>query len=120
MIPVTLASGAPLERENLIAGAIDPSGTSVVILEGLPTASSALDDLAAAAQDRLQLIRVAAGCICCTGNLVMRVTLNRVLRQRPQHIYIGIADPGHVDGVKNFLSSPPYAALVHLDKHLSG
>ena len=119
-IPTTLVTGSSASRrEAAIAAALaestpHQSGASAVILEGLPDGTPLL-----APSDALLLARIAPGCLCCAGNLVMRVTLNRLLRQRPTRLLIGIASSEHLDQLRSWLSSAPYDQLLALtpDRH---
>jgi hypothetical protein len=81
-----------------------------VILEGLGVASTPLES-----GPGLQVMRIAPGCLCCDGNLVLRVTLNRLLRQRPRRLFIGLASSEHLDQLRSWLSAPPYDQLLALD-----
>ena len=101
-------------REAAIAEALGDPATPrsdgvAVILEGLPDGSSTLAD-----SDHLVIARIAPGCLCCTGNLVMRVTLNRLLRQRPARLFIGVAATTHLDQLRSWLRSAPYDQLLAL------
>ena len=81
-----------------------------VILEGLGVASAPLES-----GPGLQVMRIAPGCLCCDGNLVLRVTLNRLLRQRPRRLFIGLASSEHLDQLRSWLAAPPYDQLLALD-----
>jgi hypothetical protein len=81
-----------------------------VILEGLGVASTPLES-----GPGLQVVRIAPGCLCCDGNLVLRVTLNRLLRQRPRRLFIGLASSEHLDQLRSWLAAPPYDQLLALD-----
>jgi hypothetical protein len=50
----------------------------------------------------------------------MRVTLNRVLRQKPQRLFISLADAGHLAEIRHFLCTSPYERLLMLteDMHI--
>ncbi len=88
-----------------------------LILEGLPDGKS--DNISPELSDtNFRIQRIAPGCLCCTGNLVLRVTLNRLLRTHLQQIYISIADASHLDNLRLFLSQPPYDAFLRLDADL--
>jgi hypothetical protein len=122
MTPVTLVTGArAAARESAIKRAIDreiaasPAGKDsiAVILEGLPDGSGLLENHPPDLQ-LAQLVRIAPGCVCCTGNVVLRVTLNRILRHPPAHLYIGLADITHLDRIRQFLRDPPYDQLLTL------
>ena len=118
-IPTVLVTGATAAvREAAIASALDDPATprsdgAAIILEGLPSGSSPL-----AQSDQLLISRIAPGCLCCAGNLVMRVTLNRLLRQRPARLFIGVAATTHLDQLRSWLSSPPYDQLLVLSPDL--
>jgi hypothetical protein len=117
MTLTTLVIGASAAvREAAIAAALPPGVPSAVILEGLPDGKSmsALPDAAALQQ----FIRIAPGCICCTGSLTMRVTLNRVLRQKPQRLFISLADARHLAEIRHFLCTSPYERLLMLTEDM--
>ena len=112
-------------RERLIAAqlAAQPASSApsapaapecvAVLLEGLP------DGLGLIAPSTAVLIaRIAPGCLCCTGNLVLRVTLNRLLRQRPGRLYIALALAAHLDQLRSWLLQPPYDQLLELTPDL--
>ncbi len=109
MIPTTLVVGTPALREQAIADAVEPGVHTAVILEGMPGPHAMLNG-----DGMLQVARIAAGCPCCEGNLVLRVTLNRMLRYRPRRLFIGLAAPDHLPSMRAFLSRSPYDALLHL------
>jgi G3E family GTPase len=113
----TLVSGArSAEREAAIARLIDPDISTALILEGMPDGMSRFDETSASST--LLVSRIAPGCICCTGNLTMRVTLNRILRRRPARLFLSIASTAHLDGIKRFLELPPYDMLLQLTDDL--
>lgn len=138
MICATLVTGSsPARREAAIAIAImseqglaapgsSPLATDggatedrldgqpiAVLLEGLPSGKESTP-LAALAHSQpltpIRISRIASGCLCCTGNLTMRVTLNRVLRERPrvQRLFVGIDQNGHTEKLRQILQMPPY------------
>lgn len=106
---------APLVK-NLIETSVTgtelhtPGHRIAIILEGLPSGDSVLSN-----SPTLLLQRIAPGCMCCIGNLAMRVTLNRLLRQRPARLFIGIASTEHIDKIRTFLSQAPYLDLLRLN-----
>jgi hypothetical protein len=123
---VTLvAGGSAASREGAIADAL-VAGTSIaVILEGLADGSSPLAELASTTASLSpfasrgeqpatdtppapQILRIAPGCLCCAGNLILRVTLNRLLRHPPTRIYISLATSTHIGQLRESLSSMPY------------
>ncbi|CAN7716165.1 GTPase [Pseudoduganella sp. LjRoot289] len=106
-------------RESAIAAAIEAAGAAAaqphvptaVILEGLADANS---PLVSAPEQGLQVLRIAPGCLCCAGNLVLRVTLNRLLRRPPAQLYISLANAEHVDQLRTMLLEAPYGELLAL------
>lgn len=101
-------------RETAIAAALQDDESTAVLLEGLPDGQTRLpggDTIAG-----LAIVRIAPGCICCSGNLPMRVHLNRVLRKKPQRMFMGIASADHLAEIRRFLSASPYDKLLHLTK----
>ncbi|WEF31100.1 GTPase [Pseudoduganella chitinolytica] len=112
-LPTTLVTGRrAADRERAIAAVIDGPDTTV-ILEGLADPTSPLVDHTALA-DPPAIVRIAPGCLCCAGNLVLRVTLNRLLRRPPARLFISLADATHVGQLRAFLSAPPYDSLLSL------
>jgi G3E family GTPase len=115
--PTTLVTGASAAaREAVIAAAIESGLQTALILEGLPSGTTQLDSIAQS--PNLHIARIAPGCLCCTGNLTMRVTLNRMLRRQPARLYISLATADHLDRLRNFLLQPPYDNLLVLTKDL--
>lgn len=115
MIRTTLVIGATAAaREAAIAAALQADVDTALILEGLPDGSSMLNDTA----PHLCIARIAPGCVCCSGNLTMHVTLNRMVRRRPTCMYIGLATSEHLEQIRLFLTQPPYENLLQLTKDL--
>ena len=118
MTPLTLVAGASAyDREAAIAQAmtaafaLSPDATQphVAIVEGALAAGAALSALEQAfVPHRLQVIRLAPGCPCCQGNLPLRVHLNRILRTKPAHIYLALANAAHLSSLRAWLLAPPY------------
>ena len=110
MIPLTVvAGGSAASRERAIAAHLPPGRRSAAILEGIPDGKNILQ-----ASDGLHVARIAAGCLCCSGQLVLRVTLNRVLRMRPEQLFIALADAAHLAQLRSWLSDTPYDQLLEL------
>ncbi|PXX45293.1 GTPase [Undibacterium pigrum] len=87
---------------------------NVVILEGLPDGQDILHPT-----ELLHVSRIAPGCFCCIGNLSLRVTLNRALRQKPANIYLGIASDAHLDKLLLTLQDPTYNQLLEINSNTS-
>jgi hypothetical protein len=113
MTTVTLFTGKlAAQREAAIAARLDPTHSSALILEGLASGTATLETVANAAH--FPLVRVAPACMCCIGNLTLRVHLNRILRKAPERIFISLASDEHIAQIRNFLSAPSYDALLTL------
>lgn len=100
------------EREAWIATAISQQAsarTCGVLLEGLPCGSFPLES-----EPHVVVERIAPGCFCCIGNLVMRVTLNRMVRQEFHTLYIAINDAEHLAALQASLSSEAYLQRLQI------
>ena len=114
-VPTTLVTGASgAAREAAIAAALAPGEAAAAILEGLPDGRALLDNT-----PQLALRRIAPGCLCCTGNLVLRVTLNRLLRDPPVRLFVGLATQEHLDQLRSWLARAPYDQLLELTPDLA-
>lgn len=102
-----VAGGSMAERETVLAQITMP--TAAVIIEGLPTGQAVFPD----AQ---QLIRLAPACLCCAGNLVLTVHLNRLLRQTPppSALFIVLHNAEHLPQLRAQLVNSPYDAYLLL------
>ena len=108
----TLVSGHPTAlREAAIANLIEPGVSTALLLEGLSDGVDRFVDQTPAA---ISISRIAPGCLCCTGNLTMVVSLNRLLRLRPARLFISIATDTHRSKIEELLSAPPYDAWLSM------
>lgn len=115
---VLLAGGNYQERESWIAADLltipEPSGIQTgIILEGLPCGIMPLQSISSSTVER-----IAPGCFCCIGNLVLRVTLNRVLRQKPDRLYLAMNDQEHLSSLQSFLETEPYLGLLMFERQV--
>lgn len=116
-IPTTLVTGTTTAlREQAIASALPQLNGIAVILEGLPDGTSPLAN--ADLTQAMTIVRIAPGCVCCTGNLTMQVTLNRLLRTHPVHLFISLADSRHLPQIRQFLTQEPYDKWLSLTKEI--
>jgi hypothetical protein len=118
---------ASAREETIIAalaalGASASGDTIALLLEGVPDGSDRFhDERFSESQHRagfrlLPVVRIAPGCLCCTGNLTMRVHLNRLLRAKPQRLYIGVSPGTHLTTLQDFLSQAPYDRFLMLNE----
>ncbi|SNS16686.1 hypothetical protein SAMN06265795_101327 [Noviherbaspirillum humi] len=103
-------------REQKIADHLPQESDTAILIEGLPYGSSALDGKAD--REDVYIARIAPGCICCSGNLTMRVTLNRLLRRKPGRLFISLANAEHLASIRAFLTAPPYDQLLDLTEDI--
>ena len=120
---VTLVTGSPTaSRESALAAVVaagqDRPARIALILEGLPDGSQQTLLDPALNPAILQAARIAPGCFCCIGNMTMRVTLNRILRQRPSRLYISLATVSHLDAIRALMTQAPYDNLLTLTDEL--
>ncbi|GAB2866016.1 hypothetical protein GCM10027277_38540 [Pseudoduganella ginsengisoli] len=90
--------------------AVHPGMHTAVILEGLADANSPLAECG----PEVTVVRIAPGCLCCTGNLVLRVSLNRLLRRPPARLLISLANAEHAGQLRGMLENAPYVGLLTL------
>jgi hypothetical protein len=107
---------AQLQLSNMHHAGADSRSPALqaVVIEGIASGSSPLDSL----PEHILFARIAPGCLCCAGNLVLRVTLNRLLRQRPERLFIGVANSKHLDQLRSWLQAEPYDQLLRLTPNL--
>lgn len=119
-VPTWLVTGPRAgARETAIAALLQPGLPSAIILEGLSDGGSALVFEDSPPKYAANVIRIAPGCLHCSGNLVLRVTLNRVLRRPPAQLYISLASAEHLALLREWLSGPPYDALLALQPDIA-
>ena len=130
-VPTWLVTGGNAGvREAAIAARLarddGPGGLelpTVIILEGLSDGGSALAfdpaDGPVGVAPVPKVLRIAPGCLHCSGNLVLRVTLNRVLRHPPARLYISLATAEHLELLRAWLSEPPYGDLLDLQSDIA-
>jgi G3E family GTPase len=55
------------------------------------------------------------GCVCCVGQMSLRVALTRLLREtRPERVYIELAEPAHLARALATLRSPWLAPVLDI------
>jgi hypothetical protein len=123
-VPTWLVTGPRAgAREAAIAAHLPKEGGSVIILEGLSDGGSALSFDEADGPFPYKIVpvvlRIAPGCLHCSGNLILRVTLNRVLRRPPAQLYISLASAEHLEQLRTWLSEAPYGTLLDLQDDIA-
>ena len=113
MIRCTIVCGGdPTTREAAIASRLNPHHPAAVIIEGARAATPQLPLPGTPAL--ASLINIVPDCPCCGTALILRVTLNRVMRQRAPVLFLSLDASTHASHVATLLQSAPYAALISL------
>jgi len=82
-------------------------GRQAVIVEGGPGTLTA--------PPGVEMVQLAAGCVCCVGQLPLRVTVARLIRQvRPARLWIEVSDGRHLAELRRQLNGPGFAGAVKL------
>jgi len=97
------------KREQAIKTQINPTLFTMALLEGGEVPNTALDSMAS-----LKVVRMAPGCPCCSGNLTMRVMLNRALKEKPDLIFLSLVNPVHLNAIRDFLQEDQYSGRLEL------
>jgi len=80
-----------------------------ILLEGMCEGKVVLSE-----KENVLIFRVASGCICCSNKLIMRIYLNRLIQQFPDHLFLSISNPSHLEQIKQFLTTPEYEKRIEL------
>ena len=84
-----------------------PTGVRMIIVEGL----AAID-----APDDVAITRLAAGCVCCLGQVPLRVALVRSVRAlHPEHVLLLLASGAHFDRVRALLADGSLGVSFELE-----
>lgn len=85
-----------------------PHGRRAILSEGFGSFTSP-DDIAVA--------RLGAGCVCCLGQVPLRVTLTRLMRgQRPEHLLLLLTDSQHLTRVRTVLTDGSLGVRLELEE----
>ncbi|VCU70486.1 hypothetical protein PIGHUM_02558 [Pigmentiphaga humi] len=110
-VPVMLLVGTQLRagRSLALEGARARlgEGPQAVVVEGGPGTFQA--------PAGVELVQLAAGCVCCVGQLPLRVTVARLLRlAKPARLWIEVSTDGHLAELRRQLDGPGFAGAVTL------
>jgi len=120
MIHTTLVIGANAhQRELAIANAVTANTDSALIksailLEGLSDGKPLLEEL-----DHCTVVRIAAGCLCCSNNMIMRVYLNRLIQQQPQQLFLSLSNHEHLDRIMELINAGSYVNILEFRQLLN-
>jgi G3E family GTPase len=100
-VTLRLARGAPAQQAALDAW-LDARQRTADERSAAVIAEGAFCALQAPAT--VDLVRLAPGCVCCAGQVVLRVQLTRLLRQRrPREVLLLLATGAHREQVADML-----------------
>ena len=74
-----------------------------ILLEGLSDGKPVLSE-----SEHIIVARIAAGCICCSNQLIMRIYLNRLIQQNPEYLFLSLSIPIHLEQIKQYMCTPNY------------
>ena len=107
---VELAVAPPAAQQACLDAWLErhPIGARAVVAE------SAFAPLAAPAN--VALLRLTAGCVCCIGQVPLRVGLTRIVRtHRPERLLLLLASGDHVDRVRMLLTDGSLGARFSVE-----
>ncbi len=121
MIPTTLVVGlgaherelAIKNRMAILAEPLVQSPTWGILSEGFCHGNPVLSE-----NENTLIFRIAAGCICCSNRLIMRIYLNRLIQQAPDHLFLSISTESHLEQIKQFLTTTAYRNTIELTPDL--
>lgn len=97
MASVEIVGGVTAALDDWLAR--HPHGRRAVVMEGLFSLPGVPPDLVT--------VRLAPGCVCCIGQLPLRVALMRLVRQhRPEHVLLVLSDLSHRAAVETLIADP--------------
>lgn len=110
MIATTLVVGASAaQREQAIADLLTCAGKSAVLLEGMSHGNAHLS-----ASEHVLVVRIAAGCLCCSNDMILRVYLNRLIQQRPKQLFLSLSSAQHLPQLLAQLTSATYLPKLNM------
>lgn len=110
-VPTVVVSGARGAGKTRLlaqrlAGAPAGSRLAVLLAERGATALPQRENL---------IVAEATGCVCCVGQVSLRVALTRLLRDtRPEALYVELGEPAHLAQALRTLASPWLAPVVSI------
>lgn len=89
---------APVDRQDAVDRwvASHPEGRRAILTEGFGSFT---------APDGIAVARLGGGCVCCVGQVPLRVTLTRLMRaERPEYLLLLLSDDRHLPRVRLLLT----------------
>jgi G3E family GTPase len=85
-----------------------PRGCRAIVSEGLGSFT---------APDGVVAARLLGGCVCCVGQVPLRVTLTRLMRtERPENLLLLLTDAQHLQRVRSLLTDGSIGVRLELEE----
>jgi hypothetical protein len=107
---VQLRTVAPVDRQNAVDRwvASHPGSRRAILTEGFGSIT---------APDGIAVAGLAGGCVCCVGQVPLRVTLTRLMRaERPEHLLLLLADDQHLPRIRSLLTDGSLGVQLELEE----
>jgi len=107
---VQLRTAAPVDRQHAVDRwvASHPEGRRAILTEGLGSFTT---------PDGIAVARLGGGCVCCVGQVPLRVALTRLMRaERPEHLLLLLADNQHLPRIRSLLTDGSLGVRVELEE----
>lgn len=109
--PVVVMVGCYLRQGRSVAleaaARFVQEGRQAVIVEGGPGTL--------VAPPGVELVQLAPGCVCCVGQLPLRVTVARMIRLiKPARLWIELSQADHLPELRKQLDGPGFAGAIDL------
>jgi G3E family GTPase len=101
---------APLDREDAVDRwvASHPDGRRAILAEGFGSFT---------APDGIVVAGLGGGCVCCIGQVPLRVTLTRLMRaERPEHLLLLLSDDQHLPRIQSLLTDGSLGVRLELEE----
>jgi G3E family GTPase len=107
MVGCYLRQGRSVALEAAARSLQEEQGKQAVIVEGGPGTLTA--------PPGVELVQLAPGCVCCVGQLPLRVTVARMLRLvKPARLWIEVSQAEHLPELRKQLDGPGFAGAIDL------
>jgi hypothetical protein len=107
---VLLRTAASVDRQDAVDRwvAAHPEGRRAILTEGLGSFTT---------PDGIAVARLGGGCVCCIGQVPLRVTLTRLMRaERPEHLLLLLADDQHLPRIRSLLTDCSLGVRLELEE----
>lgn len=110
MTRVRIRTVAPVDRQNAVDSwiALHPQGRRAILAEGFGSFT---------APDGIAVAGLGGGCVCCIGQVPLRVTLTRLMRaERPEHLLLLLSDDRHLPRIRSLLTDGSLGVRLEVEE----